>query len=123
MKKIQPGNPSGVYAQIYAMVRRVPAGRVATYGQIAKLVGGCSARQVGYALAALPDGTDVPWQRIINGGGRISERSSGDNHSAQQRLLEKEGVRLGADGGIDLRVYRWGSAAADPPLGPDLFDA
>lgn len=123
MNETRPGNPSGVYERIYAMVRRVPEGCVATYGQIAKLAGGCSARQVGYALAALPEGTEVPWQRIINSGGHISVRSSGDNHSAQRGLLEDEGIRFGPDGRIDLRVYRWGGVAGDSPPDPDLFDA
>ena len=94
-----------VYERIYAEVRRVPRGKVATYGQIARLAGRCSARQVGYALAALNDGTDVPWQRVINSRGEISIRRSSDGHDHQHWLLEEEGVEFSADGRIDLRRF------------------
>jgi methylated-DNA-protein-cysteine methyltransferase related protein len=94
-----------VYARIYAVVRRIPRGRVCTYGQIAKL-GRCSgARQVGYALHALHDGTLVPWHRVVNARGAISLR---DHGAITQRLrLEKEGVRFSAGGAIDLARFGW----------------
>lgn len=96
-----------LYERIYAEVRKVPRGRVATYGQIARIIGDCGARQVGYAMAALPDGTDVPWQRVINSKGEVSLRSASDGHNMQRWLLEDEGIEFGLHGRIDLRRYGW----------------
>jgi len=90
-------------------VRAIPRGRVATYGQVARLAGlGGQARRVGYALAARPAGSRVPWQRVVNAAGRISPRS-GDRsvEILQRRLLEREGVRFDAAGRIDLARFRW----------------
>lgn len=96
------------YARIYSMVRRVPRGRVATYGQIAELAGlEGHARQVGYALHALPETNDVPWHRVINARGEISPRSAGDSHELQRLLLEAEGVVVDARGRIELNKFRW----------------
>jgi methylated-DNA-protein-cysteine methyltransferase-like protein len=95
------------YKQIYDVVRRVPVGKVATYGQIAKIVGRCTARMVGYSMAALPYGTDVPWQRIINHKGEISLRSRGDGALRQRRLLQKEGIRFDSKGRMNLKKVRW----------------
>ncbi len=96
------------YERIYAVVRRVPRGRVATYGQVAALADlPGHARQVGYALHALPDGTTVPWHRVINSQGSVSLRaSSGKAHLIQEEILESEGV-LFKNGKVDLDVYRW----------------
>ncbi len=100
------GSP-GNYARIYAMVRKVPRGRVATYGQIASLAGlGGHARQVGYALAALEDDR-VPWHRIVNARGEVSPRSWGDSHHLQRDLLEAEGVEFSETGRISLTRFRW----------------
>jgi methylated-DNA-protein-cysteine methyltransferase related protein len=100
--------PNGNYQKIYAAVKRIPKGRVATYGQIALLAGlGRHARQVGYALHALPDGSKTPWHRVINAKGEISARSSGDHDSLQRVLLEKEGVGFGLNGRVLLEKYRW----------------
>ncbi len=99
------------YTKIYDWVRRVPAGKVATYGQIAKLAGACSARQVGYAMAALRDGDDTPWHRIINSQGRISLRVGSEGHHLQRMLLEAEGIVFSTDGIIDLITYRWAAPA------------
>jgi methylated-DNA-protein-cysteine methyltransferase-like protein len=96
------------YQLIYSVVRRIPRGRVATYGQVASLAGLAGhARQVGYALNALPDGTVVPWHRVVNAAGRISARSTPGSELVQQLLLEKEGVRLDARGRIPLERVRW----------------
>ncbi len=83
-----------IYERIYAVVCQIPPGKVATYGQIAAIVGGCTARMVGYAMAALPHGTDVPWQRVINRQGKISPRVGGNGSALQRQLLEAEGVRF-----------------------------
>lgn len=95
-----------LHSRIYELVDQVPAGRVATYGQIAKIVG-CGARVVGYALASLPIGRPLCWHRIVNARGEISLRSSGDSHSRQRSLLSKEGVRFDRKGRIDLTEFRW----------------
>ncbi len=90
------------------MVRRIPRGRVATYGQIAELAGlEGHARQVGYALHALPSGSNVPWHRVINARGEISPRTSGDSHELQRLLLEAEGIVIDTRGRLDLKRFRW----------------
>ena len=91
---------------IYRAVRNVPRGRVASYGQIAELAGlEGHARQVGYALHALPDGSGVPWHRIINAKGEISPRSAGDSHELQRMLLEAEGVKFDERGRVERRYF------------------
>ncbi len=94
---------------IYAVVSRIPAGRVATYGQVARLAGMPGhARLVGYALHALPDNTRVPWHRVVNATGRISPRSSGSDHDVLQRvMLRREGIRLRPTGVIPLDRFQW----------------
>lgn len=93
---------SDLYPRIYAVVRQVPRGRVATYGQIAARVDRCGPRQVGYALAALKDDA-VPWQRIINAKGEISHRDA----EYQREKLEAEGVEFGPRGRVDLTRFGW----------------
>jgi methylated-DNA-protein-cysteine methyltransferase related protein len=96
------------YARIWSVVRRIPRGRVATYGQIAELAGlDGHARQVGYALHNLPSRSNVPWHRVINAKGEISPRSAGDSHELQRLLLEAEGVELDLAGRVDLARFRW----------------
>ena len=95
------------YTRIYAIVRRIPRGRVATYGQIARLAGiPGRARQVGYALHALGGATAVPWQRVVNARGAISLHPL-DGGVSQRLLLEREGVRFDAGGRIPLGKYQW----------------
>ncbi len=96
-----------LYGQIYNMVRQIPPGKVATYGQIAKIVERCTARMVGYAMAALPAVTDVPWQRVINHRGEISQRTHGDGSLRQRKLLEGEGIQFDKCGRVDLKKVRW----------------
>lgn len=96
------------YQRIYRVVRRIPHGRVATYGQVASLAGLAGhARQVGYALHALPDSTVVPWHRVVNAAGRISTRATPGGELVQQLLLEKEGIRMDARGRVSLDQVRW----------------
>jgi methylated-DNA-protein-cysteine methyltransferase-like protein len=96
------------YQKIYAVIRRIPRGRVATYGQIAELAGlPGHARQVGYALAALPAGTAVPWQRVINAAGEVSRRRVPGAELTQRQLLEKEGVKFDGKGRVSLKEVRW----------------
>jgi methylated-DNA-protein-cysteine methyltransferase-like protein len=96
------------YASVYRLVAQIPPGKVTTYGQIARWLGHPSAaRAVGYALHALPTGSDLPWQRVINAAGRISSRSDRHYEAIQRTLLEAEGVRFDAYGNIDLPVFSW----------------
>jgi methylated-DNA-protein-cysteine methyltransferase related protein len=98
---------SGVYGRIYAAVRRIPRGRVATYGQIARLAGlPRHARQVGYALSALANDS-VPWHRVVNVQGGISGRSEPGFEERQRGLLEREGVVFGPSDRLSLARWRW----------------
>ena len=101
---------AGNYERIYAVVRRVPRGKVATYGQIAALAGlPGHARQVGYALHALARDreNDVPWQRVINARGEVSRRAAPGPESLQRVVLESEGVVFDARGRVDLERFGW----------------
>jgi methylated-DNA-protein-cysteine methyltransferase-like protein len=97
------------YTLYYEIVRCIPPGRVATYGQVASAAGlPGHARQVGYAMAALPHGSDVPWHRVLNARGEISRRSGGRSFERIQRaMLEAEGVCFNAHGRVDLARFRW----------------
>ncbi len=96
------------YTRIYDVVRRIPRGRVATYGQIAAIAGlPGHARQVGYALHSLSDGSDVPWQRVINAKGEVSPRATPGWDGLQRQVLEDEGVEFDARGRVNLRRCRW----------------
>lgn len=99
--------PGTTHARIWAVVRRIPRGRVATYGQIAALAGFArQPRLAGYALHALPAGSDVPWHRVLNARGRVSLPES-DGHAALQRaLLQAEGVHF-AGLRVDLDHFGW----------------
>jgi methylated-DNA-protein-cysteine methyltransferase-like protein len=100
--------PSGTYARIYAVVRRIPKGRVATYGQVAELAGlPGHARQVGYALHALLPGTLVPWHRVINARGEVSRRARPGDEISQRMLLERERIRFDSRGRVRLSQVRW----------------
>lgn len=98
------------FARAWELVRRIPRGRVMTYGQIAGLLGNTlSPRAVGWAMHGCPP--DVPWQRVVNArGGCSTERLPGFPPGIQRALLEEEGVVFGDDGRLDLARYRW-----DPP--------
>ena len=97
------------YDKIYAVVRLIPVGKVATYGQIAELAGyGGKARLVGYALFWGAGDSDIPWQRVINAKGQVSEsvfRNGSDYF--QRSLLEEEGIVLDETLTVDFKVYRW----------------
>jgi methylated-DNA-protein-cysteine methyltransferase-like protein len=102
----------GIRARIYAAVRRIPRGRVATYGQIAQVAGLPGfARQVGYALAALSPSTAVPWHRVINARGAISLPPL-DRGVSQRVLLEREGVHFDAGGRVSLARFGWRARGA-----------
>ncbi|MFC1879393.1 MGMT family protein [Chloroflexota bacterium] len=101
--------------QVWELVKKIPPGKVATYGQIASLIPppegtaassykAFSPRWVGGAMAACPD--DVPWQRVINSQGKISKRP-GDGHIRQRELLEHEGVVFDDRERVNLKQYGW----------------
>jgi methylated-DNA-protein-cysteine methyltransferase related protein len=105
------------YNLIYAVVRQIPSGQVATYGQIADLANlPNQARLVGYALYRVAPGEDVPWHRVINAKGEISESPFRNGDDQFQRvLLEREGVQFSATGRVNLRQYRWRPEAVELP--------
>jgi methylated-DNA-protein-cysteine methyltransferase-like protein len=92
---------------VFEIVKKIPAGKVASYGQISKLIPGCTARMVGYALASLPNQSGVPWQRVINSKGKISPHGAGFGSAMQRKLLEEEGVIFDNENRIDFKVYGW----------------
>lgn len=97
-----------LFQRIYQVVRLVPPGQVATYGQIAEIVSHRgAARTVGWALHGLPEGSDVPWQRVINARGEISLGRRDHAAALQRALLEEEGIAFGAEGRIDLARFQW----------------
>ena len=107
------------YERIYVVVRKIPRGRVTTYGTVARLAGlGGQARLVGYALSALRDATGVPWHRVINAQGRLSlERAASSAGLTQIMRLEREGVRVDAAGRVSLAKFGWRIArTGDRPL-------
>jgi methylated-DNA-protein-cysteine methyltransferase related protein len=102
---MKPAN-EGLHGRIHRVVARIPKGRVATYGQIARLAGlPGQARLVGYALHALPAGTRLPWQRVVNAQGGISTPPGHD--ARQRRLLEREGIRFDERDRIPLASFQW----------------
>ena len=123
-----PPNPQAYYEQVWSIVRQIPFGKVAAYGQIAKMIpppngveletyAAFAPRWVGGAMAACPD--DVPWQRVVNSQGKISEREGAER---QRQLLEGEGVVFDAKDRIDLKKFGWnGKTGEDEPRQPSLF--
>ncbi len=96
------------YHRIYRVVGKIPKGRVATYGLVARLAGRPgAARTVGWALSALPEENDVPWWRVINAAGRISLAAHDHNAVLQRALLLREGVRFAPGGAVSLGSYGW----------------
>lgn len=110
-------SPSPRYAQIYALVCQIPAGQVATYGQIAHLLGlPNQARQVGYALFRVAPDSDIPWHRVVNAQGEISYAPQRQGNDELQRWrLEAEGIVFDTSDRINLKKYRWS--------GPSLTEA
>ena len=96
-----------LYSRIYSAVKAVPAGKVATYGQIARYAGvGKNYRLIGYALHSLPDHSGIPWQRVVNRFGKISYKPTRGGYDHLQRvLLEQEGIEFDRTGKIDLAKF------------------
>ena len=100
---------TSLWPRIYAVVARVPRGRVVTYGQVAALAGlPRQARLVGYAMHGLPDGSTLPWHRVINAQGKVSVRSlAGPSEGLQRHLLELEGITFDDKERVSLKKFRW----------------
>lgn len=101
------------WERVYRLVKRIPRGRVTTYGELARrlrLSGG--ARAVGYAMAACPSGRGIPWHRVVGAGGSLLIREP--HGSLQRRLLEAEGVRVDY-GKIDMERYGWNRTGRRSP--------
>lgn len=108
--RAKPEPAQTTYQRIWAVVRKIPRGKVATYGQIAALAGlPGHARQVGYALHALPEelAEEIPWQRVINAQGEISRRAEPGYEGLQRALLEAEGVVFTRSAKVDLKRFGW----------------
>ena len=106
------GSVNPFYHRIYRVVGKIPKGRVATYGIVARLAGRPgAARTVGWALSALPEENDVPWWRVINAAGRISLAAHDHNAVLQRALLLREGVRFAPGGAVSLGSYGWPAEA------------
>ena len=112
------------HEQIWSVIRQVPRGRVATYGQISTEVlaqipadqrGRCTARLVGYALHGLPPNSQVPWHRVINSQGRISFPPRSAPYQRQRKKLEAEGVVF-MRGRVNLARYGWRARDESPLL-------
>ena len=92
------------FPAIYELVCEIPEGQVASYGMVASLLPGVTPRIVGFAMAATPADEGIPWQRVINSAGQISER---EGASRQRRRLEEEGVTFKKSGKVDWKLHRW----------------
>jgi methylated-DNA-protein-cysteine methyltransferase related protein len=94
--------------QVYAIVKRCPRGRIVSYGGVAAMLGKPrSARAVGRALNALPDGNKVPWWRVVNSRGEVSIRGVDHGAVLQRTLLEREGVKFEKSGRISWKHFGW----------------
>ena len=99
------------FKRIYAVVAKIPRGKVASYGQVARLAGRVTARLVGYAMASCPE--HLPWQRVINSKGEVSPRKHGDGQLRQRERLERKRVRFDAAGRVDMERHAWVPKAID----------
>jgi methylated-DNA-protein-cysteine methyltransferase-like protein len=98
----------GFFDLVYTLAARIPRGKVATYGQIARLLGAPrSARIVGWAMHGNPYGSKVPCHRVVQQGGSLSPNYCPGDLGRQRRLLEREGVQFLLDGRVDMAVHQW----------------
>ena len=99
---------NNMFGQIYEVCKRIPRGKVSTYGDIARMIGAprC-ARQVGWALHVNPDSSSIPCHRVVNRFGGLSDAFAFGGKSAHKALLEAEGVEIGEEEVVDLEKYRW----------------
>ena len=98
---------NNLFERILAIIKQIPKGKIATYGQIATMVGIQNPRLVGFALASQKEDTEVPWFRIINSKGKISFPEESDSFKIQYSLLKNEGIIFDAKNQVNLNIYRW----------------
>ena len=98
-----------LFNNILDIVKQIPKGKVATYGQIAFIAGTQNPRLVGFALATLKEGTDIPWFRVINSKGKISFPEQSDGFKIQHSLLQNEGILFDSKNKINLKQFGWKS--------------
>jgi methylated-DNA-protein-cysteine methyltransferase related protein len=112
--KTQATTRQPLYDVIYGLVKQIPEGQVATYGQIAEMLGLYGrARQVGYALFQVAPGSDIPWHRVVNAQGKISRSPMRQGNDDLQRiLLEREGIAFDTQEKLNLSRYRWNPAVS-----------
>lgn len=96
-----------LFEQVYAVVRRIPEGKVSTYGEVAQAVGTKDARKIGWALHANPYGREVPCHRVVNKVGRLAPSFAFGGPDEQRKRLEVEGVRFLDNGAVDLAVCEY----------------
>lgn len=106
----------GLYQDIYEVIKRIPRGSVASYGRIARMVN-CTAREVGYAMAATPPGQGIAWHRVINSKGEISPRKGGGGDDRQREKLLEEGVVFDQQGRVNFDRFGWSES------GPSRFQS
>lgn len=108
MTKTTSTTSNGFFNKIYAIVARIPAGTVATYGQVARMAGSPrAARQVGYAMSSAPQGRNLPCHRVVNRLGELAPEHAFGDKRIQRKMLEDEGITFLKDGRIDLEKYFW----------------
>ena len=96
----------GLFEEIYRAIRKIPKGKVATYGQIAKMMGTRDARKIGWAMHANTD-PDCPCHRVVNKDGRLAPNFAFDGPKEQRRRLEAEGVKFKDEMHVDLKACLW----------------
>lgn len=105
---------NGLFAEIYAIVKQIPRGKVATYGQIAALSGNPRrARIVGYALHVNPEPGVIPCHRVVNKEGRVSSAFAFGGENMQITMLRQEGVAVSDEGYVVLSEFQWKSSQKD----------
>jgi methylated-DNA-protein-cysteine methyltransferase related protein len=105
---MDPSDPTSFNRSVYAIVARIPRGHVTTYGAIARALGDPrKAREVGWAMAATPQGQNVPAHRVINSRGELSGAWAFGGYAVHRALLEAEGVQFLDDGRVDLERHLW----------------
>lgn len=116
VKKTDESSEISFFKNVYALVKKVPKGKVTSYGRIAALLGKPrAARAVGYALNTLSKDQEqkVPWQRVINSQGKISFRGDTGRSILQKKILEDEGIKFNSAETIDLKIFGWPDTLSD----------
>jgi methylated-DNA-protein-cysteine methyltransferase-like protein len=118
----QPIKITAFTQKVMALIKQIPRGQIASYGQIAALAGKPhGARGVGWILSSSAKTHKLPWQRVVNSKGKISFSKKSDEFAEQRKLLRKEGVAVSAGGAIDMAEFGWKKKKRAPRSGPQMF--